>query len=101
MPVSIVIADPDRKILLTFPERATELWSYIDSPDEVEPKLPEGRTSMLHMPEEAARALYEALAERFGGTGHDTRALRRDYDDERKRVDKLTDALVGIAARSS
>lgn len=43
----------------------------------------------LQLDEDEARAVYEALAEYFGGTGHDTRALRRDYDAERARVDKL------------
>ena len=41
----------------------------------------------LYLSTEAARALYEALADHFGHSGHDTRALRRDYDAERKRVD--------------
>jgi len=31
----------------------------------------------------------------------DQRALRKDYDDERRRVDKLTDALVGIAQKAT
>ena len=43
----------------------------------------------LALDNETARALYEALADHFGQSGHDTRALRRDYDDERKRVDRL------------
>jgi len=59
--------------------------------------VPEGYTAYLRLEEEEARAVYEGLAEYFGGAGHDTRALRRDYDDERKRVDRLTDAVVRIA----
>lgn len=43
----------------------------------------------LSIPEEAARAIYEALADHFGHSGHDTRTLRRDYEAERKRVDNL------------
>lgn len=43
----------------------------------------------LSLPEDYARALYEALADYYGHTGHDTRALRRDYDAERARVDRL------------
>jgi|SRR5436189_4793210 len=39
--------------------------------------------------EDDARAIYEALADYFGHSGHDTRALRRDYDSERGRVDLL------------
>lgn len=49
----------------------------------------------LSLPNDAARALYEALADHFGHGGHDTRALRRDYDAERKRVDLLIDNLTG------
>lgn len=41
------------------------------------------------------RALLEALTRHYSGT-EDTRALRRDYDDERKRVDRLAEALTGI-----
>ena len=53
-------------------------------PDEAEPE-----DAWLPLPTDAARALYEALADHFGHSGHDTRALRRDYDAERGRVDKL------------
>lgn len=47
----------------------------------------------LRLPEEDARALYEALAEHFGHAGHDIRALRKDYDAERKRVDTFIEHL--------
>ena len=48
----------------------------------------------LPLREDQARALYEALAEYFGHSGHDTRALRRDYDAERDRVDRLIAAVI-------
>lgn len=48
-----------------------------------------GADDHLRIDEEIARALYEALADYFGGAGHDTRALRKDYDAERARVDKF------------
>lgn len=48
----------------------------------------------LRLPEDDARAIYEALADHFGHAGHDIRALRRDHDAERRRVDKLIDALI-------
>jgi hypothetical protein len=48
----------------------------------------------LPLPVDAARALYEALAQHFGGNASDTRQLRGDYDAERKRVDKMIDALI-------
>lgn len=43
-----------------------------------------------------ARAILEALSNHYGGA-EDTRALRRDYDAERKRVDNLTESLASIA----
>jgi hypothetical protein len=49
----------------------------------------------LMLREDIARAVYEALADHFGHSGHDTRALRRDYDAERARVDKLVAHLIG------
>ena len=41
----------------------------------------------LRLDEDMARAIYETLADHFGHSGHDTRALRKDYDAERVRVD--------------
>lgn len=48
----------------------------------------------LRLPDDDARALYEALADHFGHAGHDIRALRKDYEAERARVDKLIDRAV-------
>lgn len=48
-----------------------------------------GDADWLRLQDEDARALYEALADYFGHAGHDTRALRKDYDAERGRVDGL------------
>lgn len=48
----------------------------------------------ITIPDEVARALLDALAAHYGGTG-DTRQLRRDYDAERARVDRLIAALTG------
>lgn len=53
--------------------------------------------SYMHIHEDDARALYEALADHFGHSGHDTRALRKDYDAERGRVDRLINHLTGGA----
>lgn len=53
----------------------------------------------LGLPECAARALLDALSQHFGGT-NDTRQARRDFEAERARSDKLTDALVAIAKRT-
>ena len=43
----------------------------------------------LRLDESLARALYESLGDYFGHSGNDTWALRKDYDAERARVDKL------------
>jgi len=51
----------------------------------------------LPLTEDVARAIYEALADHFGHSGHDTRALRKDYDAERARVDAFIKHLTGGA----
>lgn len=51
----------------------------------------------LHLDEDTARAIYEGLSSYFGGVGADVRSLRSDYDDERKRVDRLIGHLIGDA----
>jgi len=51
-------------------------------------------TDWLTLSDDDARALYEALADHFGHSGHDTRSLRKDYDAERKRVDDLIRHLI-------
>lgn len=56
---------------------------------------PDGYSSWLQLTEEEARAIYEALADYYGHAGHDTRALRKDYDAERARVDRLINNLIG------
>ena len=47
----------------------------------------------LCIPTDAARALYDALAQHFGGTSN-SKQLRADYDAERARVDKLINNLI-------
>ena len=49
----------------------------------------------LKLGEDEARALLDALVRHYSGAS-DVQALRRDYDDERKRVDVLTSALVDV-----
>ncbi len=52
-----------------------------------------GSSPTLRIDSDVARALLEELTRFFHGAG-DTRALRRDYDSERQRVDVLTRALM-------
>jgi hypothetical protein len=59
----------------------------------------DGGGDWLRLPEREARALYEALAEHFGHTGNDVRALRRDYEAERARVDRLIDYATASSER--
>lgn len=60
-------------------------------------EVPEGAMPIvgpaLRLTNGAGRALLDALAEHYGGVSS-LRALRNDYDRERARVDKLTDALI-------
>jgi hypothetical protein len=57
-------------------------------------QTPEVGSEWLRLDEDEARAIYEALADYFGHAGHDTRALRKDYDAERRRVDHLIEAVI-------
>lgn len=65
-------------------------------PEEVPGSAIPGAGPTLSLTEAEARALLEALAAHFGGMGP-ARAARDDLLHERKRVDKLTDALIVIA----
>lgn len=69
-----------------------QAWRTIE-----EPSTTPQDEDWLRLDEDDARAIYEALADYFGHSGHDTRALRRDYDDERRRVDRLIGAVTGRA----
>lgn len=57
-------------------------------------------SDFLRLREEDARALYEGLAEHFGHVGQGGRELRRDYLDERQRVDRLTETLISVVRRT-
>jgi hypothetical protein len=52
------------------------------------------RDEELFLPDDSARALYEALADFYGHAGHDIRSLRKDYDAERRRVDQFIGHLI-------
>ena len=54
-------------------------------------------TPTLTLSDDMARALLAELTRHYHGAD-DSRALRRDYDAERVRVDRLTEAVCGLAA---
>lgn len=68
-------------------------WTEVDESTELD------LGTWLQLDDDSARAVYEALAEHYGHGTNDVRALRRDHDAERARVDKLTDAVIAIASR--
>jgi hypothetical protein len=73
----------------------TRVMTWFGQVETVEPGTASDPDAGLLLREDIARAVYEALAEHFGHNGHDTRALRKDYDAERGRVDKLIGHLIG------
>lgn len=65
--------------------------SWEDVPTDGQPVTPS-----LTLGQFEARSVLDVVMAHFHGTD-DARALRRDYDAERARVDKLTDAVIGMA----
>lgn len=63
-------------------------WNLVQPGDTVAPTM--------HLAMDEAQALLAALHSHFQGVD-DQRALRADYDAERRRVDRLTDAVIEIA----
>jgi hypothetical protein len=97
--VSIVLKDDEHS-------RATHILRYreVGEGDEkylihqwepVDPDIGMSRPTFA-LPYEVATTLLGALHSHFQGVD-DRRALRADYDKERGRVDKLTDAVIDLA----
>lgn len=90
-----VVQQPDgmspTKILRIVEAGDNPVYTWEDLPD-----IPVDVAPTIRLGDSEARAILEALARHYGGAD-DTRALRRDYDAERKRVDRLTDSLSMIA----
>lgn len=77
-------------ILRRSPDSARCDWEFVeDHNTTIDP--------LFELDDASARALLDALTRHYAGA-EDTRALRRDYDAERKRVDKLTGAVIDLAA---
>lgn len=70
--------------------------SDVDQPEAVD--INQGPT--LRLTDDMARALLDALVQHYGGHSN-VQTLRRDYDAERARVDKMTAALISIATRAA
>jgi hypothetical protein len=86
---SIIIYKPGQEVVVW--ENGHAHWRPMDRRVDMEnPPV----DKLVVTDEEVLRALYEALADHFGGSGHDTRALRKDYEHEKGRVDKLIDGLL-------
>jgi hypothetical protein len=84
----------ERHILHLLPGEDGRIFSRAWEPFEtgsLEPCAP-----TLSLGHEEARLIATALIGYFGGVDNE-RMLRRDYDAERKRVDKLTDAVIEVA----
>ena len=68
--------------------QAGHAWEELDEAAEVEPTL--------SLPSDTARAVLDALTRHFHGA-EDARALRRDYDAERRRVDEQAKLIADVA----
>ena len=62
------------------------LWGDIAVTRIIDATMP-SEDAFLHLPNDVARALYEAMSRHFGGNVVDATTLRKDYDAERTRVD--------------
>jgi hypothetical protein len=82
-----------RRVLRLGDDNLTRNWEEVPDPAlEVKPTLV--------LDNESARVLLDALLRHYQGAS-DMHTVRSDLLHERKRVDKLTDALIGIAAAPS
>lgn len=93
--ISLVqVSDDVPRRILRIVDADAGVYRWEDLPEQP----PRDLTPTLQIGDSEARALLEALTRHYGGA-EDTRALRRDYDAERTRVDTLTAALVDVTRR--
>lgn len=92
--VFIIRQHEGQRFLLHMADSMTFMW------DEVAPPGATIADSMVEptfiLPFDSGRALLDALTRHYQGA-EDTRALRRDYDNERKRVDEQALVIADIA----
>jgi hypothetical protein len=89
----INVRDGERR-LLHMDDSVTFRWDDFGSPDHAVTDSVLEPTFVL--PFDSGRALLDALTRHYHGAD-DTRALRRDYDAERKRVDEQAAVIADIA----
>ncbi|MCW2904125.1 MAG: hypothetical protein JWO67_6390 [Streptosporangiaceae bacterium] len=71
-------------LLMRLAEDGHEEWVEVHPAEHIPPTLT--------VPDDVGRALLDSLVRHYHGA-EDTRALRKDYDDERSRNDRLTGTL--------
>jgi hypothetical protein len=87
-------ADGTADYLAGFPE-GFAVWKHLTPQERLAIQEPS-----LRLPDDVARAVMDELIRYYHGSS-DTLALRRDYDHERGRADKMIDALITMAARGT
>lgn len=90
----IQVADDMPRRILRVVDGSAGVYRWEDLPEQPTRDL----APTFQIGDSEARALLEALTGHYRG-GEDTRALRRDYESERARVDILTAALVDVTRR--
>jgi len=83
-------------VSLTFGKK-TDSGLLVAKPIQVEYEIAPQATYIepaIRIPDDLARELLEALNVHYGGVS-DVRTLREDYLNERKRVDKFIDKVIG------
>lgn len=87
--VFIIDHQPDYPKRLLLKDGDHWRWTELDS---TTASLREPFDPTFELPWDTGRALLDALTQHYRGA-EDTRALRRDYEAERKRVDTLTQTI--------
>jgi len=97
MAVDITIArrNHDGSITILVPSNSDDQFDqWVDLPPATVPPI------SYRFPNDVAKALLDALLDHYRG-GHDARQLRKDYDHERGRVDKLIDSMISTQSISN
>lgn len=92
--VFVIRQDGGQRFILHQGDSMTTTWDELPAPGAAiaDPMI----EPTFRLPFDSGRALLEALVRHYNGA-EDTRALRRDYDAERKRVDEQNKTIGDIA----